>query len=397
MQVLTEVHLLEGSCESTDMGPAYLLGGCRSTVLGLWAEERAAVASRGESRGVIGAFVLRADKVRPRGFDWQPDDSSECCQLEVEAAVTWRRYGALFRPEGDQNWARTHALLPTAEVLGGSRLRVYFASMDAQKLGRVGSLILRLGDEPCVEEVAPEPVLDLGPLGCFDDSGVTPSCVVRDGERRLLFYIGWQRAERVPYMLFTGLAEGRGERFERLSSVPVLDRIHSEPYSRGAPCVVWDGTAWRAYYWSCSTWSETGGQVHYNNDIRLLRSDRADHWEGAGDVVMRAQDPDVYSEGRPWVLRDASGWHMWFSSRSHSEPAYRISYAFSEDGVTWTRSEAMALDPSGTGWDSEMTCYPCVVDVGGRRWMLYNGNGMGETGLGLAEWLDPEPGEGGAE
>jgi len=29
--------------------------------------------------------------------------------------------------------------------------------------------------------------------------------------------------------------------------------------------------------------------------------------------------------------------------------------------------------------------YPCVVDAGGRRVMLYNGNDYGRTGIGLAE------------
>ena len=87
------------------------------------------------------------------------------------------------------------------------------------------------------------------------------------------------------------------------------------------------------------------------------------------------------------MLRDGDGWHMWFSSRSHRDPAYRIGYARSDDGVSWTRSEQGSLGPQGDGWESEMTCYPCVFETEGRRWMLYNGNGMGRTGIGLAEWV----------
>ena len=42
------------------------------------------------------------------------------------------------------------------------------------------------------------------------------------------------------------------------------------------------------------------------------------------------------------------------------------------------------LDVSPSGWDSEMVCYPHVFDHKGKRYMLYNGNGYGRTGFGLA-------------
>jgi hypothetical protein len=31
-----------------------------------------------------------------------------------------------------------------------------------------------------------------------------------------------------------------------------------------------------------------------------------------------------------------------------------------------------------------MVAYPCVFDAVGRRYLLYNGNGYGRTGIGLA-------------
>ncbi len=35
-------------------------------------------------------------------------------------------------------------------------------------------------------------------------------------------------------------------------------------------------------------------------------------------------------------------------------------------------------------WDSTERTYPCVFDYGNRRYMLYNGNGYGKTGFGIA-------------
>ena len=56
---------------------------------------------------------------------------------------------------------------------------------------------------------------------------------------------------------------------------------------------------------------------------------------------------------------------MWYSIRSHNRP-YRIGYAESGDGQHWERrDDAVGIQASSEGWDSEMICYPCVVDVNG--------------------------------
>jgi hypothetical protein len=77
-------------------------------------------------------------------------------------------------------------------------------------------------------------------------------------------------------------------------------------------------------------------------------------------------------------------YRMWYSIRSRVEP-YRIGYAESADGIVWQRRDAEAgIARSETGWDSEMVCYPCVVDAGDRRYLFYNGNRHGSTGFGCA-------------
>jgi len=37
-----------------------------------------------------------------------------------------------------------------------------------------------------------------------------------------------------------------------------------------------------------------------------------------------------------------------------------------------------------------MVEYPCMIDYRGRRYMLYNGNDYGRTGVGLAVWQPAE-------
>ena len=64
---------------------------------------------------------------------------------------------------------------------------------------------------------------------------------------------------------------------------------------------------------------------------------------------------------------------------------YGIRYAESLDGIDWIRKDNdVSLGRSKLGWDSEMICYPFVFSHKGSRYMLYNGNGYGESGFGLA-------------
>jgi hypothetical protein len=82
---------------------------------------------------------------------------------------------------------------------------------------------------------------------------------------------------------------------------------------------------------------------------------------------------------------------MWYSYRglenyrTDKNNSYRIGYAESDDGIAWIRKdEELGLDVSPSGWDSEMVAYPFIYADATRRYMFYNGNGFGRSGLGYA-------------
>ncbi|MCI0457813.1 MAG: hypothetical protein L0Z62_12665 [Gemmataceae bacterium] len=297
--------------------------------------------------------------------------------------MRWRKLGVVYCPPGDRWWARAYAHLPTPELLDERVLRVYFASLDDHQYGRIGYADLDARDPTRVLHVSPEPVLDLGEPGRFDDSGVNPSCVVNVGGRRRLYYIGWQRCQRVPYMLFAGAAESADGTFRKLSRRPVLDRTDSEPFLRSATSVLVEGGRYRAWYVSALGWGDVHGTTYPRYVVRHAESADGLSWSDGGPVCIGLEG-DEFGIGRPWVVRDGALYRMWYSVRSHSAP-YRIGYAESADGLTWTRrDEEAGIDRSERGWDAEMICYPAVIDVGGRRLMFYNGNRHGASGFGVA-------------
>ncbi|HEX8568022.1 MAG TPA: hypothetical protein VF648_20455 [Pyrinomonadaceae bacterium] len=302
--------------------------------------------------------------------------------------MKWRKQGLIYAPGGDLWWAKSYATLPTAEVLNDEIIRVYFASLDESKFGRIGFVDLNAANPSQILSKPSEPVLDLGELGAFDDSGVNPSCILTVNDKKFLYYIGWQRTERVPYMLFGGLAAScdGGKTFVREKRVPVLDRIDDEPFSRAAPFVLVENGVFKMWYWSCLNWTQESDSVHYNNVIRYLESSDGIVWNGTGEICVAPELENDYSVGRPWVIKDSDVYRMWYSIRSSSSKMpYRIGYAESPDGISWKRKDdEVGIFNSQTGWDSEMICYPCVVDTSGKRYMFYNGNRHGSTGFGYA-------------
>jgi len=300
----------------------------------------------------------------------------------------WRKLGRVFNTPGGAPWSLTHAAYPTADLRGPDRLRVYYTALDERQFGQGGYVDLDPADPRRVLEVGAGPILTLGEPGDFDDCGANPFAVVDFQGRKRMYYLGWQRTLRAPYQTFTGLAfETPDGGFQKWRRVPVLERTDEEPHIRGAPCVIRDGERLLMWYVASSRWSQRGTDLHYHVTIRHAVSDDGIRWDVDPHVCV-APDPGEYAVGRPSVIREGGLYRMWYSIRSFEQP-YAIGYAESEDGVRWTRLDPEAgIQRSETGWDSEMICFPNVIRAGGRLLMFYNGNRHGASGFGCAVWED---------
>jgi hypothetical protein len=296
--------------------------------------------------------------------------------------TVWEKRGLVIEPPRARPWAASHAAVPTVDA-GPDGVYVYFTTRDSDGRGHVARAEVDL-EAGVVVRYDDEPVLSPGPLGRFDDSGVMSSCIVRRDGAVYLYYVGWLRGVTVPFYTYTGLAVSRdgGERFERVSPAPVVDRSRVDPYMAHSPCVLAEDGVWRMWYSSATEWRLEDGRPKHWYHVKYAESPDGLRWQRSGQVCIDFRDESEYAIARAWVLRDAGVYRMWFT---HRGDAYRIGYAESVDGITWERSDEDAgIDVGASGWDSEMVAYACVFDHGGRRHMLYNGNGYGRTGIGHA-------------
>jgi len=305
--------------------------------------------------------------------------------------MEWLKRGLVHAPTGAVPWAEQYAFPPTPHLVNGESLRLYVAFRDAAGIGRVGFVEVDARNPGVVRNVSPAPVLDIGAAGAFDENGVVPTAVVRCGDQLYLYYVGYQLGYKVRYFQFQGLAisDDGGLTFRRHSAVPILDRSDQELLNRTSAFVLREDDIFKMWYVAGSDWITIGNKSLPRYNLRYLESIDGRTWGTTGRICLDFRNTDEHAFGRPWVVKDSNIYRMFYSIRTRSK-GYRLGYATSHDGISWEREdEAVGLDVSESGWDSEMIAYPSIYRHQDDVYVFYNGNNCGATGFGFAQLAQP--------
>ncbi|WPQ32777.1 hypothetical protein [Achromobacter xylosoxidans] len=310
-------------------------------------------------------------------------------------AQVWRPLGQVLDGPSGLSWAVSHASYPTARVLTDDVVRVYFSCRDADNKSHLASVDLGLRDDHIKRVSEPQgPLLSPGPRGAFDADGVTTSCVIEADGRLLAYYLGWTIGRSAPFTNFIGLATAptgaTKDVFTRHGAAPIVGRSEINPYTLGYPWVSADAGDWRMWFGSHTFWGPQGLEMEHI--VREARSHDGLAWTPLPGVTVdlaRAADPAEFAVSRPVVLALKQRKLMWYARRN---PGYQLGFALSDDdGQSWQRHDArVSFESSAASWESEERTYPCVFRCGANYYMLYNGNGYGRTGFGIARLLNPD-------
>ena len=308
--------------------------------------------------------------------------------------MKWDKRGLVWGPDGTLPWARTHAMVPTPiELPHLGVIRIFFSCCDDAGISRPGFVDVSPDDPTRVVAVHPEPLMDIGLPGTFDENGVLVTSVVRVPDGRLfMYYVGFEIGTRIRYRLLSGLAisEGDGVGFTRHSTVPILERRPDDLYFRGGPCVRLENGRFRMWYVGGSHWLDIDGKAMPEYRIKYLESADGLAWPGCGQLVLDITGDDEHGFGRPWVLpKPEGGYEMHYSVRRKSLRAYRMGCAVSADGLSWLRQdEDVGLDVSAGSFDSDAIMYAAPIRVQGVTYCYYNGNDFGRDGFAVAVGRD---------
>ena len=307
--------------------------------------------------------------------------------------MKWRKLGLVHAAPKTEWWSHLYAMMPTPVYLKEKGvIRIFYGTTDKERYGRAAFVDVDCQYPTKVVNTSGSYILDLGTAGTFDDCGAIPSSIVDRPGIQLLYYVGFQRVQRVPYMLFSGLATSTDwTQFTRYSQAPVIDRSKSNVFSHAAPFVLYDNDdrLFKMWYWKGNEWVSVNQKLYLSADISYATSVDGFNWTLENIICIRPDQEIEFSVGRPWVIKESGLYRMYYSVRN-IDKLYRLGYAESTDGKVWNRKDNLiGIDVSESGWDSEMICYPAVITVMGKTYLFYNGNNNGETGFGVAELIEP--------
>lgn len=297
--------------------------------------------------------------------------------------MKWERLGLIFSAKGKVSWAKSHALQPTPLVLGDS-VRVFVGMRDEDGVSRVGWADLDLEDPSRIIGYSTAPAMDIGAPGAFDEFGVVPAVVFKQGNIIYMYYAGYQRGLKARFLGFGGLATSHdgGNSFKRIKRVPVFERTDKDLLFR-CPHSMIKEKVYRFWYGGGDHFEAGEGKTLPIYDVHYLESDSLTTVPETGSVCVTMGESE-YRIGRPCVVKRGNEYIM-FYGYSNMSCTYQLGMARSPDGISWTRCDDEVNLPLGeSGWDNKMMAYPGYFEVKGKFYLLYNGNDYGADGFGLA-------------
>ncbi|MBQ2645515.1 hypothetical protein IJG14_08110 [bacterium] len=300
--------------------------------------------------------------------------------------MKWKKLGRLYYIENLCEELFSHCANPLPVHLENDIYRVYFSGRDIKNRSSVGAVDIDIVKRQIIQEYK-TPFFKCGKENSFYEDGVSiGNCYEANGEKYILF-MGWQTKNKTHWRGDIGQLKLNYDYSLILSNEqPYITTDEIDKISLSYPWVEKiNDNKYLMYYGSTINWqSENGEMIHV---INYAVSNDGINWQKKG-LAVPYEYGMVQAFSRPSVIKIKNNYNMWVSSRGPKGIAkYRIYHSKSADGINWekiTDNKSAGIDVSNSGWDSEMVCYPYVFKHKNNIFMLYNGNGYGKTGFGIA-------------
>ena len=317
--------------------------------------------------------------------------------------MKWRKLGLIFNPEEyplpDHCFGFSQS--PQALVLS-DRVRIFFSTREKDSTGKYLSHIAFVDFDKNMQKVlgiSKHTVIKLGNLGCFDEHGIFPMNILRDGDRVLAYTSGWNRKVSVSVDASIGLAisHDNGFTFQKYGCGPIMTASLNEPFLVADAFVSKYDNLYHMWYIYGTKWKkfEASSSPERVYKIAHATSENGIDWHRNGKHIIPDKLNSDECQALPTVFYHKNKYHMYFcyrealGFRTQKDKAYRIGYAYSNNLIDWVRDDInTGIDVSKDGWDSQMQCYPHTFALNGKIYMLYNGNEFGRSGFGLAVLLN---------
>jgi len=312
----------------------------------------------------------------------------------------WKKLGKIFDPsdhklpEGCFGYSQS----PQAVVFDDF-VRVFFSTRERDSEKTFLSHVVFVDFDKQFKNiirVAEKPVIALGELGTFDEHGIFPMNVMRDGNRIHAYTTGWNRKISVSADASVGYAysDDNGLSFVKHGHGPVLTANLDEPFLVCDAFVQKFDGKFHMWYIFGERWFFDETEKVPQRVYKIAHADSQDgiNWNRNGVPIISDKIDINECQALPTVVQWKEKYLMFFCYRHasgfRSDPSkgYRIGCAISQDMLNWKRDDDFVkMEMKTDEWDSEMMCYPFSFKMDNEIYLLYNGNEFGKHGFGIAK------------
>jgi hypothetical protein len=297
-------------------------------------------------------------------------------------------YGLIFKKKHFPKWNKTHAWVPTPIMISKNICKVFYAGRDKNNLSSIGSFEVDLRNPTKVLNVAKSPLLELGPLGHFDDCAVLPSQIIRFKKNFYMYYIGWTQGAKVPYIAALGLATSNSlnKKFKKVSEAPVIGRSKSDPIFTASCFVQKFKNYFKIFYTSNLKWTNIKNVlipkylIKEGSTKNLIDLDFK-------KIAVKHKNKYEIALTRPWLLRNKYNKLVMIYSYGqikNKKNNYKIGLAYNKNGNWIRRDGDIKILNFKDKFDNKTQEYGATIFYNGKNYIFYNGNNFGEKGIGLA-------------
>ena len=310
--------------------------------------------------------------------------------------MKWIKKGHIFKSNNKFEWSKDYAQVPRPLVLN-DRIRIFYATrfFDTNNLpiSQTSYIDVDKKDLSKILHIHNEPSLELGNENSFSQYGIHPTMLVQQNKITYLFYQGWQRGRKYPYITEVGVAKSydNGLTFIKEGKNPIISKSTINPYYVNGVFFLQKENKYHMFYSSGKEWIKVKNKFESVYQIKSAISSDLINWKMNNEFIIK---PKLENEcqNTATVIYLNNKYHMWFCYRPaldfrNADRGYRIGYAYSDNMLEWTRDDTKSGIDISTyeSWDSQMVCYPYVFELDKKILMLYCGNYFGKSGFGYAE------------
>jgi len=314
--------------------------------------------------------------------------------------MKWRKLGQIFNPADHNLPGRCFGFAQSPQpIVFDDFVRIFFSTRERDSENTFLSHVTFVDfekDLKTIRKVSDSGVINLGNLGCFDEHGIFPMNVLKDGNIIHAYTTGWNRKVSVSADASIGYAfsEDGGITFKKFGDGPVLTASLQEPFLVCDAFVKKFNSIFHMWYIFGQKWFVDDSEQQPQRVYKIAHAISIDgiNWQREGVPIIADCIDQNECQALPSVIQHKGLYLLFFcyrhaiGFRTDRNKSYRIGCAISTDLITWKRDDDFVkinISPSGQ-WDSDMMCYPMSFECDRKIYLLYNGNEFGRQGFGLA-------------